>query len=152
VLPLRRRVRIDGGLPITDARPPRAVGSPRGRWGFALGERVDGLPRGIWVHITDTPDPHWACVAPLPHVLRVIDQPSQVARFRVLYRLALDPVTVDGAGDVTSPWSDCTRGEVLSGRWADRLGIALSADSNVVRATGRALLQLADDATREVRE
>ena len=149
VVPLRHRVREDGGILITDARPPRPIGSARGRWAYALGEHVDGLPRGVWVHITDTPEAHWALVAPLPHVLAVIDQPHEIARFRVLYCLALArPDAPDVPVDLQV---SCSRGEVMSGRWAERLGTVLSADPPVIRAAARALLELAEHAPRGVR-
>ncbi|HWD07070.1 MAG TPA: hypothetical protein VG674_31970 [Amycolatopsis sp.] len=143
VVPFRRRVHNHDGLLTIDARPPRPIGSARGRWAFSLGERADGLPRGVWVHITDTDPDHWALVAPLPYVHRVLRQPDAPARFRTVYLLGTTPAADHAI--------DCTRGEVMSGRWAVRLDVALSADPPVVRAVARAILALGEQPSPEVR-
>jgi hypothetical protein len=147
-------------------RPGHRIGSARGRWAYSTGDDQDGYPRGVYAHfdrITVGPhDPEWNYVedadetgyyaydvwvklAPLPYVLRVIEQPAAPARFQRLYRLAMNP-----AGD-PDPAAPCTRGQIRSGRWANRLHTALSGDPPIIRNTATAILELAESAPVEQR-
>lgn len=148
VVPFRRRVwRSSGGLVITDARPQNPLGSPRGKWAYATGEDGDGLPRGVYCRFREGADigvqgEHWRLLGVLPYVVRVDELPANPARWRWVFYLAQQPAArVDDPGTVFA-----SRGEIRSGRWANRLNVPLSGDTAVIRATATAILIEADRA------
>lgn len=120
--------------------PPLVIGSERGRWRCATGD--DGWPRGVYAWIDEQDGgPEWLRVAVLPHVHQVTHHPEAPQRLQVLYHLseAADPDPTD-PGAVAA----CTRGEIRSGKWAEKVDVPLSGEPAVVRAAGRAILALAE--------
>ncbi|HVW41005.1 MAG TPA: hypothetical protein VHC18_06620 [Amycolatopsis sp.] len=142
VVPFRRRVwETPGGLVITEARPVHPLGSPRGKWAYATGDDGDGLPRGVWCRFSEGRDisvdgVHWRLLGVLPHVVHVEDHPASPARWRLVFHLSLQATARPGDRAVAF----ASRGEIRSGRWSNRLGVALAGDPAVVRAVGKAIL------------
>lgn len=140
----------DRPRPDTTQRPAHPIGSPRGRWTYSTGDDGDGYPRGVYAFFragsssTVLVDVHRK-LGPLPYVLRVLEYPNNQARFRVLYHLSmLEHPDLDDRDQ----FAIVTRGQIMSGEWEQRLCFGpvpavLSGDPPIIRAVGRAILDLA---------
>lgn len=112
------------------APPPQwPIAASQGQWAWSSGEG-DDYRRGVYRFAEGS----WQQVGPLPYVLeRLTRRDGAGRRTGVEYRLAMTPLAE--ATDVVI----CEDEDVRTGEWANRLDVALSADSKVCSAVATAI-------------
>lgn len=112
------------------APPPHRLPMSRGQWAYSLGE-ADGNEPGVYTFLSE----QWHFVAPLPHVHATIIRRDGSGR-----RVGTDYVL---SVDAASPTTVVDLRALRDGQWANDLGMMLSDDDKIVRATSTAIKQLA---------
>lgn len=115
------------------SQPSTRIPMSRGRWRYDAGER-GGVPRGVFTHLDDT----WVHVAPLPYVRsRIIRRDGTGRRCGTDFLVAIHPT--EGPAIVV------THKTLRDGSWANDLGLPLSDDDKVMKATSTAIRLHAED-------
>lgn len=112
------------------AEPQWLIPTGSGSWAYSTGEDGDGLERGVYRYNRGD----WQLVAPLPHVFeRLTARTGDRTRAGMSYRIAMSkPAEAEEVALVSDD-------EVKTGIWADKLDVALSADSKVLAAAATAI-------------
>lgn len=120
--------------------PTHRVKVTGGRWAYSEDGDAD-YPRGLYRYNSSSHT--WEQMAPLPHVREVLARRDGYGRCIAReYRLAVTPSiaeTPDHPGEVVLVDGK----ELCDGKWAEQLGIALSADDKVRRAAATAITEIA---------
>ena len=122
--------------------PKHLIPMSSGVWRFSLGPEHDGpaaMARGVYMLSRTTGgDAYWQQVADLPHVhARVIRRDGSGRR------VATDYVLADGETGDRDLFNHQT---IRSGEWANALGMVLSDDDRITKATATAIRRVAKDA------
>lgn len=112
------------------SEPQWLIPTGSGSWAYSTGEDGDGLERGVYRYNRGD----WQLVAPLPHVFeRLTARTGDRTRAGMSYRIAMSkPAEAEEVALVSDD-------EVKTGIWADKLDVALSADSKVLAAAATAI-------------
>ncbi len=135
--------RTRGGDSTSPLIPGCPIAMSRGTWEYFTGREDGGPFRGVYRYEGQGDNRRRLPMGPLPYVLeRIIRRDGAGRVVAVDYRIATDPL--GQGGNVALVDDEALR----TGQWAERLDVALSADSQVCAAVAGAIR---DDARRAAR-